>query len=149
MATPETFLTLGQAAKATGKGKGTLSKAVKSGKLSVAHKEGNQYKIDPAELFRVFPYPQQGEQETKKNVSSEQMETPSETSRNAILEVELRLTQQMLRKEEAAHAETKSEKLRLLDTLESQTRLLTHITAETAAQKQNKKGFLGWLTSKK
>lgn len=47
-------LSLGQAAKETGVSKATISRALKSGKLS-GEKDGNQYKIDPAELFRVFP----------------------------------------------------------------------------------------------
>ena len=50
------YLTLSQAAKEVGKSKGTLSKAVKDGKLSVAKKDENgSFQIDPAELFRVFP----------------------------------------------------------------------------------------------
>ncbi len=49
-------LTLGQAAKETGKSKATISRAIASGKLS-AHKNDNKgYDIDPAELFRVYPY---------------------------------------------------------------------------------------------
>jgi hypothetical protein len=48
-------LTLGQAAKECGKSKATLSKAIKSGRLSVLGKTSAGYEIDPAELFRVFP----------------------------------------------------------------------------------------------
>jgi excisionase family DNA binding protein len=47
-------LTIGQAAKETGKPKSTISRAIKSGKIS-AIKNGNRYEIDPSELFRVFP----------------------------------------------------------------------------------------------
>lgn len=47
--------TLGEAAKATGLTKPTLSKAVKSGKLSAVRNENGSYTIDPAELHRVFP----------------------------------------------------------------------------------------------
>lgn len=53
------YLSLGQAAKETGKSKGTISKYLKSGKLSYVSKEGNQYRIDPAELLRVFPQEKQ------------------------------------------------------------------------------------------
>jgi excisionase family DNA binding protein len=45
--------TLGQAAKATGKTKSTIQRAVKSGKIS-AYFDGHAYAIDPAELHRVF-----------------------------------------------------------------------------------------------
>lgn len=49
------YLTLSQAAKETGKSKGTLSKALKEGKISYVEKSDSGYKIDPAELFRVYP----------------------------------------------------------------------------------------------
>jgi hypothetical protein len=49
---------LGQAAKETGLDKSTISRAIKSGRLSAHRKEGGGgYEIDPAELFRVFPPP--------------------------------------------------------------------------------------------
>ena len=44
---------LGEAAKATGKAKSTILRAIKSGKISALKKDGT-YKIDPSELFRVF-----------------------------------------------------------------------------------------------
>ena len=49
------YLTLNQAAKAANKSPSTIHKALKSGRLSYASKDDNGYKIDPAELFRVFP----------------------------------------------------------------------------------------------
>ena len=47
--------TLGQAAKATGKAKVTLARAIKSGRISANRSEDGSYSIDPAELARVFP----------------------------------------------------------------------------------------------
>lgn len=49
------FMTLGQAAKATGKSKPTISKYIKNGKLSCISKNDSGYQIEPSELFRVFP----------------------------------------------------------------------------------------------
>jgi len=49
------YLTLGQAAKEAGVAKSTISKALASGKLSYREKSSEGYKIDPAELFRVYP----------------------------------------------------------------------------------------------
>lgn len=49
------YLTLGQAAKEAGVAKSTISKALASGKLSYREKNSDGYKIDPAELFRVYP----------------------------------------------------------------------------------------------
>jgi hypothetical protein len=47
--------TLGEAAKASGKSKTTLHRAIKSGKISATKAEDGSYSIDPAELHRVFP----------------------------------------------------------------------------------------------
>ena len=46
--------TLGQAAKATGKSKTTIQRAIKSGQISATLNENGSYTIDPAELHRVF-----------------------------------------------------------------------------------------------
>jgi hypothetical protein len=48
-------LSLQQAATATGKQKSTISRAIKSGRVSATITESGTYQIDPAELFRVFP----------------------------------------------------------------------------------------------
>lgn len=47
--------TLGEAAKATGISKPTLSRAIKNGKISAVQREDGSYQIDPAELHRVYP----------------------------------------------------------------------------------------------
>ena len=47
--------TLGEAAKATGKSKATISKAIKSGRISAKKGETGIFAIDPSELHRVYP----------------------------------------------------------------------------------------------
>ena len=47
-------LTLGQAAKVTGLGKTTLTRAIKRGHLSASRREDGSYAIDPSELSRVY-----------------------------------------------------------------------------------------------
>lgn len=47
--------TLGQAAKATGKSKSTISKALKNGVISAKKGPNGAFDIDPSELHRVFP----------------------------------------------------------------------------------------------
>jgi len=47
--------TLGDAAKAVGKSKTTLHRAIKSGRISAKKSEDGSYSIDPSELHRVFP----------------------------------------------------------------------------------------------
>jgi excisionase family DNA binding protein len=46
---------LSEAAKATGKNKTTIQRAIKSGKISASKGDGGSYEIDPSELHRVFP----------------------------------------------------------------------------------------------
>ena len=48
------MLTLTEAAEQTSKSKSTLTRAIKSGKLSATKNEHGDYRIDPAELFRVY-----------------------------------------------------------------------------------------------
>ena len=47
--------TVGQAAKATGRSKPTISRAIKTGTISAIKNDDGSYAIDPAELHRVFP----------------------------------------------------------------------------------------------
>ena len=47
--------TLGTAAKATGKAKSTILRAVKSGTISASRSHDGSYEIEPSELHRVFP----------------------------------------------------------------------------------------------
>lgn len=47
--------TLGQAAKATGKGKTTIQRAIKKGTISAEKSESGEYRIEPSELHRTFP----------------------------------------------------------------------------------------------
>jgi polyribonucleotide nucleotidyltransferase len=49
------FFTLNQAAREVKKSPSTIHKALKNGKLSYVLKDESGYRIDPAELFRVFP----------------------------------------------------------------------------------------------
>lgn len=47
--------TLGKAAKATGKSKTTIQRAVSKGLISAQKDKSGRYSIDPSELHRVFP----------------------------------------------------------------------------------------------
>lgn len=78
--------TLGEAARATSKSKATISKAIKSGRISAQKDETGTFRIDPSELHRVYP----------PTVSTEHEETPKlphETARNdnLIRELQARL----------------------------------------------------------
>jgi hypothetical protein len=49
------YYTLGQAAKASGKGKTTIANAIEKGRISAQRDDLGQYQIDAAELHRVYP----------------------------------------------------------------------------------------------
>lgn len=51
---PVTLFSLGEAAKEVGKSKTTISRAIKSGKISAEGNGDAGYQIQPCELFRVF-----------------------------------------------------------------------------------------------
>lgn len=108
------YLTLSQAAKETGKSKSALFKALKDGVMSYVDKTDAGYKIDPAELFRVFP----------KNDDKEQLRTRKETERtpesdaeNAILRaridaltMQIELLEDRIKEKDAAIEDAKNER---------------------------------------
>ena len=72
--------TAGQAAKATGVATATITRALKSGKISGQKDESGAWVIDPAELHRVFPPLAQKDPESP---SMKGKETPSATHERA------------------------------------------------------------------
>lgn len=70
------YVTLGEAAKLTGKSKTSILRAIKNGRLSYAEKNEHSYKIDPAELFRVYPAVSNSNH-PKSNSTSQQIGTES------------------------------------------------------------------------
>jgi hypothetical protein len=88
------YLSAGQAAKECGKSKGTISKALKSGRLSFVKKTSAGYEIDPAELFRVFP------KETPQPSSANDQQPQQLTPDLAALNREIELLREMLEKSE-------------------------------------------------
>ena len=85
--------TLGEAAKACRMSKATLSKAVKSGKISATKNADGSFSIEAVELHRVYPI-------TVETVESEQYETPKSTQVNTKISNEMLMLQMNL---EAAH----------------------------------------------
>jgi hypothetical protein len=77
--------TLNDAAKATGKSKTTIHRAVKSGKISASKMENGAYSIDPSELHRVFPRVTQEQQEER----SEAIQTEHQGNTLGILRMQL------------------------------------------------------------
>ncbi len=79
--------TLGEAAKASGKSKATISKAIKSGRLSAVRQDTGVFRIEAAELYRVYPKTVDGNHgRTPKTVAQTPENTPSVRELQARLE---------------------------------------------------------------
>ena len=63
--------TLGEAARATGKSKPTIARAIKTGKLSADRGDDGAYSIDPAELNRIYPLAGNGAGTMKQSVTGD------------------------------------------------------------------------------
>lgn len=91
-ANPMSTLSLGQAAKAVGKSKPTLLKAIKTGRLK-AVKGNREWQIDTDDLFKVWP------RLTEATGSPTGSDTGSDGAKVAALETEVRLLREMLDQE--------------------------------------------------
>lgn len=137
MVTPN-FLTLGQAATFTGKSKTTISKALKSGKLSYDEKTASgQYRIEQSELLRVYP-------KREETGDREHLVTPMVTLEIAALKAKIESQEQMIAHMQSRiddFEEQRSDLRQQRDKWEqqatSQMRLLEHQTS--------KRGWLGLL----
>lgn len=115
-----TYLTLGQAAEMCGWSKGALSKAIKSGKMSVHAKTKAGFQLDPAEVLRVFPK----KTETSHN---EQLETPQNHSGNSALSAEVEALRQQIA---TAELERTREREQLTDRIENLQQMLSDEKSE-------------------
>ena len=115
-----TYLTLGQAAEMCGWSKGAISKAIKSGKMSVYEKTKAGFKLDPAEVLRVFP---------KKTATSEneQLKTPGKHTKNNAVSGEVDTLRQQIATTEL---ERTREREQLTDRIESLQQMLADEKSE-------------------
>lgn len=86
-------LSLSQAAKAVGKSKSTINRAIKSGKLSATRHDDGSYSIDASELSRAF---QIGTPNGSQWIDAA---PPTELARTAVLEAENRALRAALDRE--------------------------------------------------
>ena len=94
-------LSASEAAKRTGKSVPTITRAIKSGKISAERADSGSYLIDPAELFRVFPALTRPNGETPTTLGHE---TPYVTP------AEIRFLQEKVSNLEASLAEAKADR---------------------------------------
>lgn len=131
----KTYFTIGQAASETGKAKSTIKKAIDSGELSVAEKTSRGFKIDAAELFRVFP-------KRSKNAHTEQIETNAKLLENSALQVKLEVTEQRFTDAEKTIEDLRD---RLSKSDSERTRLTTMLTDQRPQTTEPRKGFIAKL----
>jgi excisionase family DNA binding protein len=84
---------LSEAAKATGKNKTTIQRAIKSGKISASKGDGGSYEIDPSELHRVFPptVAQRDAQHMQSNDTQQAKFTPESSHIDRVVDLEKEL----------------------------------------------------------
>lgn len=86
-------LSLNKASQTCGRSKSTLLEAIKFGKMSAPKNDQGHYSIDPAELYRVFPFKMTDHPEPQTTTSENHPET-------AVLKREVDLLREMLAKSE-------------------------------------------------
>lgn len=138
-----TLLSASQAAKAVGKSVPTITRAIKSGKLSAEKRDGGGWNIQPSELFRIWPAVTHESDATPPMLGHE---TPTETS---VLQAKLEAAEQRL----ADKDDTIQDLRGRLDAEGEERRKLTAMiteqrprTPETTAERP--KGFLGWFRAR-
>lgn len=115
-----TYLTLGQAAEMCGWSKGAISKAIKSGKMSVHDKTKAGFQLDPAEVLRVFP-------KKTETLPNEQLETSEKHSVNSSVSTEVNALRQQIA---TAELERTREREQLTDRIESLQQMLADEKSE-------------------
>ncbi len=113
--------TLGEAAKATGKSKPTISRAIKKGVISGEKNHNGEYVLDESEVHRVWPMLQVASNDS---ITLKQSETPSN---DKVLQREIELLREMLDKTEADR-----------DSWKEQAQKITGLI-------ENKREKIGWL----
>jgi len=122
------LLTLGQAARLTGLGKTTLTRAIKAGRLSASRREDGSYEIDPAELSRVYSIRTETPETVAQSGYAVHHATPGATPRDtgsdsevtarlAALETEVRGLRELLSEVRQARDEWKDQANRLVHAL--------------------------------
>lgn len=127
-------LSANEAAKRTGKSVPTITRAIKSGKISAEKSGSGGYLIDPAELFRVFPAIAKPNAATPPILESETPRlAPSET----------RPLQEKIASLETALADAKAERDEWRDQAKRLAMALPAPTLETVVMQRQ--GMWAWL----
>jgi hypothetical protein len=120
-------LPLSAAAQATGKGKSTLLRAVKSGKLSSRRTEDGTFMVDTSELVRVFPMKHLGRAVDAPRSANDAIWSAGEPpgasdAEKAVLQVKVTMLEEQLQRER----ETVDDLRKRLDRAEERAHALTY-----------------------
>ena len=126
------MLTAKQAAELTGNTKPAIIKAIKSGRLSANKNERGEWRIDKAELLRVYP----DDENQKRKVNGS---LPIETSG---LQAEIEILKEERERERRQLEQTIEDLRRRLDAESEERRRLTMMITD---QRPKKKTALDWL----
>jgi predicted RNase H-like nuclease (RuvC/YqgF family) len=119
-------LTLNQAARACKKSKSAILEAIRTGRLSAIRNDLQQWQIDPAELFRVYPSTQsETEQQNRDQPPAENHPTPVLLEKVANFEQKLKTTEEERERERQQMQTTIDDLRRRLDEEASERRKLT------------------------
>ncbi len=137
--------TLGEAAKATGVSKASLSRAIGNGRISATKNDDGSFSIEPVELHRVYP-PKSAV--TVAETPDETIRNPSANPRNTndanVLQARLEAALEQLRDRDDAIGDLRR-RLDLSDEerREAQARVIGLLTGPAASE--SKRGFFGRL----
>jgi excisionase family DNA binding protein len=139
--------TLSAAAKAVGLGKSTLHRAIKSGRLSATRLDDGSYRIDPAELARVFPPEPHGPSPWDTTARDETLGNPPVPS-EALLSLKVTMLEAALERERdslANERETTADLRRRLDRAEERVQALTYQAPSGPHEPSRARGLLARL----
>ena len=125
--------TLGEAAKATGKAKTTIQRAIKSGRISASKSDTGAYDIEPSELHRVF-HATVAQHDIRNDTQPHEKHQEIEAD---VLRVKVEMLEQQLRREE----ETTEDLRKRLDRAENR---IVSLTDQRLPQ-TSKTAHKGWF----
>ena len=133
---------LSEAAKASGKSKSTLTRAIDKGKISASKDEHGRYQIEPTELHRVYPAVASEPVAQQSNEQLRNIEATSELVNELIdLRAEVKTKEQLV----TVHEKTIDDLRERLDKEGEERRQLTAMLTD---QRTRRKGFWARLTGR-
>lgn len=141
------YFTLNQAAKETGRSKGTISRYLKNGTLSYVSKDEHGYKIDSSELFRVFSNktPETGAIEQTRTPVERDIESTFSMEKKYLLE-KITMLEDSLGKSEQREQDVSAKLDKAQSVIEKQTYLITDMRDKQTQTSSQRRGlFTGFL----